>query len=193
MTSFIELEKQYLELSPKPYAVPLGDLGPIIEKCTLAMSKRDWLVTGPRGKAAALLRGCSAERLVDLKEGVASYKIAPSSLSPANRALHAVGLAISSKRPVLCLLGLASAANGSYYEALNISVLKKAPVIFVLIVQDLENVPMSAQVAGSPAKVASALGLDTTTVSSKDTSLQEKIAALRETHKPTLLVIQLEK
>jgi hypothetical protein len=52
---------------------------------------------------------------------------------------------------------------------------------------------MSPQIAGSPTKVATALGLDSTTVSSNDPSLQEKIAALRETLKPTLLVIQLEK
>ena len=193
MTTFVELEKQYLELSPKPYAVPLGALGPILEKCTLAMSKRDWLVTGPRGKAAALLRGCSAERLVSVTDGVANYKIAPCSFSPANRALHAVGLALSSKRPVLCLLGIASAANGSYYEALNVASLYKLPILFVLVQQNLENIPMSPQISGSPVKLAQSLGLETETASSKDSNLQHKIATLREAKKPTLIVINLEK
>ena len=193
MTSFLELERQYLALSPKPYAVPLGKMRPILEACTLGMSKRDWLVTGPRSKAVALLRGCSPERLIDVREGVQSYKIASSSLSPANRALHAVGLAMSSQRPTLCFLGMASVANGSYYEALNIASLCNAPVLFVLIVRDMSNIPMSRQFAGSPTEVAKALGLQTKQASGSDPELQQVVAALRESQKPTLLEIQMEK
>jgi TPP-dependent pyruvate/acetoin dehydrogenase alpha subunit len=191
MTSLVELEKRYLALSPKPYAVPLGDLAPIVEACTMGMSKRNWIVTGPRARVTAMLRGCSAEKLMNL-DGLKSYKIAPSSLSPANRALHAVGLALSCNQPVLCFLGQASAANGSFYEALNIAAIKKLPVIFVVIVQDLSSVPMSKQTAQKPSLIGKAMGLQSKKIAGSST-IQKTIEQIRKSKKPTLLEIHLEK
>ena len=193
MTSLLELEQQYLALSPEPYPVSLGSLADAVEGCTLGMSKRDWIVTGPRGRVAAMLSGCSAERLLQLKDGARSYKIAPSSLSPANRALHAVGLALSSRRPVLCFLGIASAANGSYYEALNIAALHDLPVIFALIVQPLGHTPLSPQIASPASKVAKAIGIAATTVKADRQRIQSTVEEIRNTEKATLLEIQLEK
>ena len=193
MTSLLSLEAQYLALHPKPYAVPLGKLAPILEACTLAMSKRDWIVTGPRGRVAAMLRGCSAERLVSAADGLHSYKIAPSSLNPANRALHAVGLAMSSQRPVLCFLGQASAANGAYYEALNVAALNNVPVLFVLIVQDLTHVPMSSQTSSAANQVASAMNLHAEVLVGSSEIVRAAVERFRTDPKPTLLEIQLEK
>ena len=193
MTSLLSLEQQYLALKPKPYAVPLGKLAPILEACTLAMSKRDWIVTGPRGRVAALLRGCSAERLASSADGLHSYKIAPSSLNPANRALHAVGLALSSQRPVLCFLGQPSTANGAYYEALNVAALNNIPVLFVVIAQDLTDVPMSPQTSSAPHQVASAMNLRAAQMVGTSELVREAVERFRTTPQPTLLEIQLEK
>ena len=193
MTSLLSLEQQYLALHPKPYAVPLGKLAPILEACTLAMSKRDWIVTGPRGRVVAMLRGCSAERLASSGDGLHSYKISPSSLNPANRALHAVGLALSSQRPVLCFLGQASTANGAYYEALNIAALKNTPVLFVVLAQDLSDVPMSPQTSSTAHQLASAMTLHSEMLTAEPETVRSAVDRFRTDPKPTLLEIQLEK
>ena len=58
------------------------------------------------------------------------------------------------------MLGLASAASGAFYEALNTAALTGAPVLFVLIRQPLgDDAPVSRQIAGDPVAVAMAVGV----------------------------------
>lgn len=146
MSSLLELEKEFFEFSGQDY-ISLGSFAPILEACVLGMEKRDWILTGPRGQISALLRGASPQHLLANSNGSKNYKIAPSSQSSADRALHAVGLAISSKRPVLCVLGVSALGQGSFFEALNIVAQQSLPVLFVLITMDLSHAPLAKQLS----------------------------------------------
>lgn len=147
-------------LGPKPFPLPLGPLAPVVAAAVPAMAKGDWIVAGPRERVGAVLRGCPVERLVDPAVGARPYKLAPVSGQPGARALHAVGLALGSDRPVLCFLGLASAAGGAAYEALNTAALTGAKVLFLHAAPRLtDDAPVSPQLSGELAAVAEALGL----------------------------------
>ena len=120
--------------------VGLGKLAPFIESAVLAMQKRDWVSVGHRGQSVACLRGAS---LSNIDNGASNYKIAPSIGTPAARALQSIGLAKSSGRPVLCLMGNAALSDGQLFEALNLAVLQSTPVIFVVLERNISNMPIA--------------------------------------------------
>ena len=103
-------EQALAALGPTPFHLPLGPLAPAVAGAFTAMPKGEWVVAGPRTRVGVVLRGCPPRRLTDPAQGARPYKLAPESHAPGSRALHAVGLALGSGKPVLCMLGLASAA-----------------------------------------------------------------------------------
>lgn len=172
--------------------IPLGSWKPIVAGAFAGMAKQDWVVPGSRAYVAGVLRGANAQRLINPRAGAKPYKIAPSSHHPANRALHAVGIAMATKKPTLCILGSAAIANGSFYEALNIATLNQAPVIFLLIHQSLgTDAPVSVQGA-NPLGVAQAFSVSTFEINDVDT-VEETVRTAREQNKPTLILVHLER
>ncbi len=193
MSTLTEAEARLAQLSPTPFALPLGCTAPIVEGAFSGMKKTDWIVAGMRERIGAVLRGCPPERLVDGRAGARPYKLAPVSEAPGTRALHAVGLALASKQPVLCMLGLASAATGDLYEALNTAVLTNAPVIFLVTVQDLgDDAPVGPQLATTPTRIADAFGIRTVTVSADTDAVREAVSAARDAGETTLIQATLE-
>ncbi|MFT4975134.1 MAG: 2-oxoisovalerate dehydrogenase E1 component alpha subunit [Myxococcota bacterium] len=194
MSSALEQADEALaRLEPLPCPLPLGRLSGVVEGGFEGMSRRDWVVAGPRERIGAVLRGCPVERLVDPQAGAQPYKLAPVSVAPGNRALHAVGLALGSGGPTLCFLGLASAASGSFHEALNLAALTGAPVIFLVTVVVLgEGAPVGVQLASSPAALAEAFGLAAHRVPATAGAVREAVAAARESGQPTLIEALLE-
>jgi 2-oxoisovalerate dehydrogenase E1 component alpha subunit len=169
MATLQEAEARLQELGPIPFPLPLGSLAPIVEGGFRGMMKGDWIVPGPRERVGAVLRGCPPERLVHAHAGARPYKVAPASSAPGTRALHAVGLALASGAPVLCFLGLASAATGSFAEALNVAALTQAPVIFLVAVQPIDDTaPVGRQLAASPKALAAAYGIPAASVAGGD-------------------------
>ncbi len=181
MSTLVEAEARLAELSPKPFPLPLGPMAPVVEGGFSGMNKGDWVVGGMRERVGAVLRGCPTERLVDGRAGAKPYKVAPASEAPGTRALHAVGLAKASNKPVLCFLGMASAASGDFYEALNAAVLTQAPVIFLVTVQSLgDDAPVGAQLATTPAQIAEAFGLPSSEVKAETKAVAKAVKAARK-------------
>jgi TPP-dependent pyruvate/acetoin dehydrogenase alpha subunit len=193
VSTLAEAEARLAELSPLPYPLPLGALAPIVEGGFSGMNKGDWIVCGMRERIGAVLRGCPPERLIDGRAGARPYKLAPVSDAPGTRALHAVGLAMASGQPVLCMLGLASAATGDVYEALNTAVLTQAPVIFLVTVIDLgDDAPVGPQLSTTPAQIAAAFGIPTVTVGAHTDAVRDAVAAARKAGETTLIQATLE-
>jgi TPP-dependent pyruvate/acetoin dehydrogenase alpha subunit len=168
-------------------------MAPVVEGGFAGMNKSDWIVTGMRERVGAVLRGCPAERLVDGRAGAKPYKLAPTSEAPGTRALHAVGLAKASGKPVLCFLGLASAASGDFHEALNAAVLTQAPVIFLVTVQALtDDAPVGIQLATTPDKLAQAFGLPTTQVKAEAKAVEKAVKAARKKGVAALITATVE-
>ncbi len=175
-----EAEARLQALGPIPFALPLGRLAPIVEGAFTGMKKSDWIVPGPRERIGAVLRGCPPERLVHAHAGAKPYKVAPASSAPGSRALHAVGLALADNAPVLCILGMASAASGSFAEALNVAALAAAPVIFLVTVERLDDgAPVGRQLAASPATLAEAFGIATARIGADSETVRAAVAAAR--------------
>ena len=188
--SLKEAEAAFNALNPVPFPLPLGPWAEIVEGAFLGMQKRDWIIPGPRGRIGATLRGCPPERLIDPQSGAKPYKIAPSSMDPAARAIHAVGIALGSGQPVLVILGMAAEANGALTEAYNLVALTGVVVIFVLIRQELtDDAPISRQSAADPEKLAAAYGLSTITVSGS--AVQKAVAKARKSGQSTLIIANL--
>lgn len=188
-----DAEAQLTALLPTPFPLPLGRMMPIVEGGFRGMKKSDWIVCGMRERVGAVLRGCSPERLVDGHAGARPYKVAPVSDAPGTRALHAVGLAMGSSKPVLCFLGMASSASGSFHEALNSAVLTDSPVIFLVTVQDLStDAPVGTQLATTPAKLATAFGISVKEIKCDATAIAKAVQAARKACKPALIQVQLE-
>jgi TPP-dependent pyruvate/acetoin dehydrogenase alpha subunit len=181
VSTLLEAEAALAALGPTPYPLPLGPMAPIVEGGFSGMNKGDWVVCGMRERIGAVLRGCPPERLVDGRAGAKPYKLAPVSEAPGTRALHAVGLAKASGRPVLCFLGLASAASGDFYEALNATVLTGAPVIFLVAVHPLtDDAPVGPQLGTTPDRLGAAFGLETAEIKGTAKAVQAAVKAARK-------------
>lgn len=192
MSALAEAEARLHALDPKPFPLPLGPLAPVVEGAFLGFGKRGWVVTGPRERVGAVLRGAPVERLVDAASGARPYRLAPTSGAPGARALHAVGLALGSGEPALCLLGLASAASGGFHEAMNAAAITRAPVVFVVVVQPIAaDAPVGTQLAASPSALASAFGITATRVPATVGAVRDAVAAAREAGAPTLIEVTL--
>jgi pyruvate dehydrogenase E1 component alpha subunit len=156
------------------------------------MSKGDWAFAGARGRIGAVLRGASPARLADSTAGARPYKLAPVSSAPGNRALHAVGAAIASGRPTLCLLGAASLASGAFHEALNVASLTGAPVIFVVMMQEItDDAPIGRQLVAGPVTLARAHGWKTYSPEASEDSVYQAVCDARETRAPSLVCVRI--
>jgi len=181
-------EQALAALGPTPFHLPLGPLAPAVAGAFTAMPKGEWVVAGPRTRVGVVLRGCPPRRLTDPAQGARPYKLAPVSQAPGSRALHAVGLALGSGKPVLCMLGLASAASGALHEALNASVLTGAPVIFVVVRQALtDDAPVGRQLAGNLVALAQAHGAQAVSVDATEAAVHGAVASARAHTGPTLI------
>jgi len=188
VSALLEADAALNALNPTPFPLPLGPLAPVVEGAMLGFGRKGWVVTGPRERVGAVLRGCPVERLVDGLAGARPYRLAPCSVAPGNRALHAVGLAMASGEPVLCVLGLASAASGAFHEALNLAALCGAPVIFVVAVLAIgPDAPVGPQLAGSPAAIATTMGLGAVRVYGVVEAVQAAVAEARAAGGPRLV------
>ena len=182
-----EIEQKLFDNNPDYLAdlggTGLGKLAPFVESAVLAMQKRDWISVGLRGQSVAALRGAST---ANIGNGSSNYKIAPSIGTPAARALQSIGLAKSSDRPVLCLMGNAALGDGQLFEALNLAVLHSASVIFVVLERDTSKMPIAKSTAVSIDVIALTLGLKSNTVTDAE-SLGKAVSSSRETGAPTLI------
>ncbi len=186
-------EAELAELASPLHAIPLGPLEPVVSGGFAGMNKTDWVVCGPRERIGAVLRGANVSRLTDGTAGARPYKVAPSSHAPGNRALHAVGLALGSKKPVLCFLGSASVASGAFHEALNAATLTQAPVVFLVSLTPItDDAPVGQQLATSPIKLAQAFGIDTLEANPTPKDIKSAVSKARKSEKPTLIQVQLE-
>jgi TPP-dependent pyruvate/acetoin dehydrogenase alpha subunit len=178
-------------LGPAPFPLPLGPLAPVVAGAFRAMSKGDWAFCGPRGRVGAVLRGCTPARLVDPKAGARPYKLAPTSDAPGNRALHAVGSAIATGRPTLCILGAASVASGAFHEALNVATITGAPVVFVVVMQEItDDAPIGRQLVADPIALARAHGWQTHTPQPNEDSVYQAVTEAREARAPSLVCVR---
>jgi len=187
-----EAEAQLTALGPTPFPLPLGPYASIVEGGFTGMKKSDWVVGGMRERLGAVLRGCTPERLVDGHAGAKPYKVAPASDAPGTRALHAVGLSLASGDPVLCFLGLASAASGDFHEALNAASLTGAKVIFLVTVSALRDAPVGPQLATSPSRIAEAFDIPVVEIASDVKSVKSAVAKARKAGQTTLIQASLE-
>lgn len=167
------------ELGPTPFPLPIGELAPLVAGAVSALGKGDWWVPSMRERAGAVLRGVPVERLVDGLAGARPFKVAPPGSSPAVRALVAVGLASAQRPPggasgaggvtALVHLGIGSASDGAFHEALNLAALLRPDVIFLVAVHALgEGAPLGRQLATSPSALAQAFGLPAAVVDGED-------------------------
>jgi len=180
-------------LSHSTHAIPLGPHAPVVEGGFAGMNKTDWIVCGPRERVGAVLRGANPERLADGNAGARPYKVTPSSDAPGSRALHAVGLAAGTGKPVLCFLGSASVASGAFYEALNAAALTQAPVVFLVTLTPItDDAPVSQQLLASPLDLAAAFGIDTLESAPTEKDVRAAVRKARKTAKPALIQVKLE-
>ena len=134
-----------------------GDLHAVLEGTVGALSRTDWWLPGRRERAAGVLRGAPVERLLNPAHGARPYRIAPCDTSPADRALHAVGLALSSDGHAVVHLGIGSAAQGAFHAALNLARLNDAPVVFVVTAHELtDEAPLATQLGADLSALATA-------------------------------------
>lgn len=191
--SLIDADARLNGLGPRPFPLPLGRLAPALSGAVNGFGRRGWLVLGPRERVAATLRGAPVERLIDATAGARPYKLAPCSDAPGSRALHAVGLALATGEPVLCVLGLASAASGALHEALNLAALTQAPVVFVLALHPLgAGAPVGAQLAASTVALAGAFGITALRVPPTEADVSSAVSAAVSSGAPTLIETILE-
>lgn len=176
-----------------PFSLPITGLEAVVAGAVLALERGDWWVPGMRERVGAVLRDVPLERLVDGLSGARPYRVAPPTPSPALRALHAVGLALAGNR-VLVHLGIGSAADGAFHEALNLAALRSANVVFLLAVHPLdEDAPVAPQLAADPASLGAAFGIGTSTVSGSSVgAVQAAVSSALEAGGPHLVVANLE-
>lgn len=179
---------------PKPFPVPVTGLEAVVAGSVLALEREDWWVPGLRERVGAVLRDVPLERIVDGLAGAGPYRVAPPTPSPALRALHAVGLALADRaHAVLVHLGIGSAADGAFHEALNLAALLRPNVLFVVAVHPLgDDAPLGPQLAASVADLARAFGLPATEVDGMDgTAVRDAVAAARSAGGPALIEARL--
>ncbi len=161
---------------PSPFPLPIDGLEPLIAGAVGALSSGDWYLPGLRERVGAVLRDTPIDRLTDGFAGARPYRVAPPTTGPADRAVYAVGLALSDpERSVLVHLGAGSASDGAFYEGLNAARLFDANVVFLVAVPSLEprdglEAPVAAQTAAPPEALATALGISTTSIDGTDAS-----------------------
>ena len=150
-------------------------------------------LTGFRARVGATLRGASVQRILNSLDGAKPYKIAPCSLHPARRALQAVGTAMGSTFPTLCILGDAAIAHGEFHQALDIANQWSCPIIFLLIRYPLtEDAPLSAQSKTDVKMLAKANDINYFSSAPTKEEIFRVVAKASENLSPTLIETILE-
>lgn len=189
-----QAEKELIDLKPHPFYVPLGRWLPIIEGAFSGMSARHWIFAGPRARIGATLRGAKPQRVLAAQDGAKPYKLAPSSDHPARRALHAVGSALRTKQPTLCILGDAALACGELHQALSLSAQHQCPIIFLIIRYPLtDEAPIAKQYTTNLKQLTQALELSYQHVSPQKTNIERAVQEASLTLSPFIIETTLEK
>jgi len=189
-----EADRALNAADPKPFPVPLAGLEAVVAGSVLALERGDWWVPGLRERVGAVLREVPLERIADGLKGARPYRIAPPTPAPALRALHAVGLALADREhAALVHLGIGSAADGAFHEALNLAALLRPNVLFMVAVHPLgDDAPLGPQLAASPADLARAFGIPATEVDGNDVvAVRDAVAAARSAGGPALIEARL--
>jgi pyruvate dehydrogenase E1 component alpha subunit len=187
-------DHQLNDAAPQPFPLPITGLEAVVAGSVLALDDGDWWVPGLRERVGAVLREAPIERIVNGLSGAKPYRVAPPTPSPALRALHAVGLALANPQATtLVHLGVGSAADGAWFEALNTAALTKANLIFLVAVHPLDGAaPVPQQLAGSPAKIAEAAGLTTAVIDGNDVrAVHEAVRKARAAGGPQVIEARL--
>ena len=193
MTSLEQAEQELIALNPQPFYVPLGKWTPIIEGAFQAMSSRHWIFAGPRARVGVTLRGANPNRLLDPHSGAKPYKLAPSSDHPARRALHAVGSAIATEKPTLCILGDAALAHGHFAQALDLAHQHKCPIIFLVIRFPItEHAPICEQSTIQLSMLAQANDIAYSSIAPQKESIEKAITEACQSLSPILNEATLE-
>ena len=176
---------------PAPFPLPIIGLEAVVVGAILALQDGDWWLPGLRERVGAVLRDAPIERLRDGHAGAKPYRIAPPNTSPALRALYAVGLGLDGFAAVH--LGIGSAADGAFHEALNLAALRKSHVCFVVAVHPLTGeAPLGPQLAAEPAALAKAFGIDSVVVDGNDVAaVHAAVSEAREAAAPRLIEARL--
>ena len=188
-------EKELALLDVQDFTIPLLSWKPVVQAAFSSMPKRCWIFPGSRARVGAILRGASVQRLADPLNGAKPYKIAPSSTHSARRALHAVGAAIHTQQPTLCILADAALAQGAWTQALNLAGKTQAPVIFLVLRFPLENVgsPLSKQLYADLSSICQSYRLTFMDAPPHEESIKKHIELACQSHTPTLIQTILEK
>lgn len=141
----------------QPVSAGARGVEPIVEGVVAAAPRKTWLLLGRRERGAAILRGADPARLDEARP----YKVLPPGLSPAARALTAVGLGLAGEASIV-FLGSGSLSYGHFHEALQLAAAHRAPVVFV-VSWYLGEGPFAPQLSLAPDQLAAALGLATAT------------------------------
>jgi len=160
ITQLQDADSALNQANPTPFPLPVAGLEAVVGGAVLALSRSDWWVPGLRERVGAVLRDVPVERLVDGFRGARPYRVAPPTASPALRALYAVGLSVADRgRHVLVHLGVGSASDGAFYEALNLTVLLQPSVIYLVALHHLTDGTLGPHIAVTPAEMAKAFGI----------------------------------
>ena len=189
-----EADEQLNASTPQPFPLPIGGLEAVVAGSVLALDDGDWWLPGLRERVGAVLREAPIERIIDGLSGAKPYRIAPPTPSPALRALHAVGLALASADAcTLVHLGVGSAADGAWFEALNTAALTKANVIFLVAVHPLDgDAPLAQQLASSPSEIANGVGISGVVVDGNDvTAIYEAVQQAKAAGGPHVIEARL--
>ena len=179
-----------LNASAKPFPLPISGLEAVVAGTVTALERGDWWVPGLRERVGAVLRDTPIDRLIDGTAGARPYKVAPPDTSPALRALVATGIALGSPdRFTAVHLGIGSAADGAFHEALNLAALTQAHVCFVVAVHPLgDGAPLGPQLAASPSALAKAFGIPATKVDGNAaTAVHKAVTKARKAAGPHLI------
>ncbi|MCO4747881.1 MAG: hypothetical protein KC912_24015 [Proteobacteria bacterium] len=189
----IQAADAQLSANATPFPVPIAGLEAVVAGALLGLERGDWWVPGLRERVGAVLRDVPLTRLEDGLAGAKPYKVAPPTPSPALRALHAVGLALAGNT-ALVHLGIGSASDGAFHEALNLAALKRPNVLFLVAVHPLgEDAPVGPQLGTDPALLARAFGLDTVELDgSSIIAVRDAVAAARDAGGPHVLIARLD-
>ena len=194
MTSLEQAEQELIALDPQPFYIPLGKWEPIVKGAFSGMSNRHWIFASPRARIGATIRGVSAQRILMPHDGARPYKLAPSSFHPARRALQAVGSALASKEPTLCILGDAALAHGEFAQALNLAGQQQSPVIFLVIRFPIDNTaPISQQHISKISDVATVHKISYIYAEPTAESIENAVQSACKNLSPTLIETTLEK
>ena len=162
-----DADRQLNASDPAPFPLPIIGLEAVVVGTVLALEGGDWWLPGLRERIGGVLRETPVDRLRDGHAGAKPYKIAPPNAAPALRALYATGLGLDG---FACVhLGIGSAADGAFHEALNLAALRQSHVCFVVAVHPLgDDAPLGPQLAAEPARLAAAFGISSTVVDGND-------------------------